>query len=183
MMRLIPTILNLGRALLALALNPVGAALLAIGAIAFVVWKNWDSIVGWFKGTFAKLKTAFTTGVNQIWNSLPAWFQKVLQGIGFAIKFAVNPIGGLKSLVGGGPAPDANAGQTERARVFRNRMMHGPAMRPGNGSMLHRTSMNSTAKIELTLRAPKGMDVRPTKIASDSRKTRVDFSRGPLPLG
>lgn len=68
-------ILNLAVALkglgVAIALTPVGwflAAVVAIGAAAFVIYKNWDNIVSFFEQKWAGVKAAFNDGiVNGIW--------------------------------------------------------------------------------------------------------------------
>lgn len=68
-------ILNLAVALkglgVAIALTPVGwflAAVVAIGAAAFVIYKNWDNVVSFFEQKWAGVKAAFNDGiVNGIW--------------------------------------------------------------------------------------------------------------------
>jgi hypothetical protein len=68
-------ILNLAVALkglgVTIALTPVGwflAAVVAIGAAAFVIYKNWDNIVSFFEEKWAGVKAAFNGGiVNGIW--------------------------------------------------------------------------------------------------------------------
>ncbi|SFW54235.1 Phage-related minor tail protein [Pseudomonas sp. NFACC09-4] len=63
-------VLNLAVALkglgLAIALTPVGwflAAVVAIGAAAFVIYKNWDQIVSFFEEKWAGVKAAFSDGI------------------------------------------------------------------------------------------------------------------------
>lgn len=68
-------VLNLALALkglgLAITLTPVGwflAAIVAIGAAAYVIYKNWDNIVGFFEDKWAGVKAAFSDGIiNGIW--------------------------------------------------------------------------------------------------------------------
>jgi len=68
-------VLNLALALkglgLAITLTPVGwflAAVVAIGAAAYVIYKNWDNIVGFFEEKWAGVKAAFSDGIiNGIW--------------------------------------------------------------------------------------------------------------------
>ncbi|MFL1475394.1 phage tail tape measure protein [Pseudomonas grimontii] len=68
-------VLNLALALkglgLAIALTPVGwflAAIVAIGAAAYIIYKNWDSIVAFFEEKWAGVKAAFSDGIiNGIW--------------------------------------------------------------------------------------------------------------------
>jgi hypothetical protein len=72
---LLMAVLNLALALkglgLAITLTPVGwflAAIVAIGAAAYVIYKNWDNIVGFFEDKWAGVKAAFSDGiVNGIW--------------------------------------------------------------------------------------------------------------------
>lgn len=68
-------VLNLALALkglgLAITLTPVGwflAAIVAIGAAAYVIYKNWDNIDGFFEEKWASVKAAFSDGIiNGIW--------------------------------------------------------------------------------------------------------------------
>lgn len=68
-------VLNLALALkglgLAITLTPVGwflAAIVAIGAAAYVIYKNWDNIVAFFEEKWAGVKAAFSDGIiNGIW--------------------------------------------------------------------------------------------------------------------
>jgi len=68
-------VLNLAVALkglgAAIALTPVGwflAAVVAIGAAAFVIYRNWDKIVSFFEEKWAGVKAAFSDGIiNGIW--------------------------------------------------------------------------------------------------------------------
>lgn len=67
---LIMSILNLAVALkglgVAIAVTPVGwflAAVVAIGAAAFVIYKNWDNLVAFFEEKWAGVKAAFSDGI------------------------------------------------------------------------------------------------------------------------
>ena len=67
---LIMSVLNLALALkglgVAMALTPVGwflAAVFAIGAAAFVIYKNWDNLVVFFTEKWAGVKAAFSDGI------------------------------------------------------------------------------------------------------------------------
>lgn len=68
-------VLNLALALkglgLAISLTPVGwflAAIVAIGAAAYIIYKNWDNIVRFFEEKWAGVKAAFSDGIiNGIW--------------------------------------------------------------------------------------------------------------------
>lgn len=67
---LVMSVLNLAMALkglgVTLALTPVGwflAAVVAIGAAAYVIYKNWDSIVAFFTEKWEGVKAAFSDGI------------------------------------------------------------------------------------------------------------------------
>lgn len=67
---LVMSVLNLAMALkglgVAITLTPVGwflAAVVAIGAAAFVIYKNWDSLVSFFTEKWAGVKAAFSDGI------------------------------------------------------------------------------------------------------------------------
>lgn len=72
---LITSIWSLGVALqgvgVAIMTTPVGwflAAIAAIGAAAFIIYKNWDTIVAFFEEKWAGVKAAFSDGIiNGIW--------------------------------------------------------------------------------------------------------------------
>lgn len=72
---LLMAVLNLALALkglgAAITLTPVGwflAAVVAIGAAAYVIYKNWDNIVAFFEEKWAGVKAAFSDGIiNGIW--------------------------------------------------------------------------------------------------------------------
>lgn len=107
------------KALVFLATNPFGWAILAVGALV-MLWRNWDTVKSalisgweWIEKTFAAnpLLYAFTGPVGAIvllgthgkrlWNALVSgweWVKKVFGGqnpIAVAISAAVNPIGTL----------------------------------------------------------------------------------------
>ncbi|WP_118852448.1 phage tail tape measure protein [Neisseria meningitidis] len=107
------------KALVFLATNPCGWAILAVGALV-MLWRNWDTVKSalisgweWIEKTFAAnpLLYAFTGPVGAIvllgthgkrlWNALVSgweWVKKVFGGqnpIAVAISAAVNPIGTL----------------------------------------------------------------------------------------
>ena len=86
--------------------------LLAAGA--FLVWLNWSTIAGFFSnmvdtvlGHIRRLWPAardmFRTGVQALWNALPAWFRGILTGASFVVR----AIGNLGT-GGGTAAPAAN---------------------------------------------------------------------------
>ncbi|MCV6772859.1 phage tail tape measure protein [Neisseria meningitidis] len=107
------------KALVFLATNPFGWAILAVGALV-MLWRNWDTVKSalisgweWIEKTFAAnpLLYAFTGPVGvivllgthwkRLWNALVSgweWVKKVFGGqnpIAVAISAAVNPIGTL----------------------------------------------------------------------------------------
>lgn len=107
------------KALVFLATNPFGWAILAVGALV-MLWRNWDTVKSalisgweWMEKTFAAnpLLYAFTGPVGvivllgthweRLWNALVSgweWVKKVFGGqnpIAVAISAAVNPIGTL----------------------------------------------------------------------------------------
>ena len=55
-------LLALGRAALA---NPIGIALAAVAAMAYVVYQNWDEIVTWFQEKLEVVRSAFDEGIIQ----------------------------------------------------------------------------------------------------------------------
>lgn len=59
-----------GRALL---LNPIGLAITAIAAAAFLIYKNWEPIKGFFLGLWAEIKTAFDGGLLGVSTLLANW--------------------------------------------------------------------------------------------------------------
>lgn len=57
-----------------------------------------------------------------------------------------------------------------------------PIREPGNGSLLHRTSADIRQQLDIRVRADRGLDVRPTKMASSDRRAVMNYSRGWLPV-
>lgn len=60
-------VLWLGRALL---LNPIGLAISAIAAAAFLIYQNWDAVKGYFANAWAEIKAGFDGGVGGIITTL-----------------------------------------------------------------------------------------------------------------
>ncbi len=60
-------IVLLGRALL---MNPIGLAVTAIGAAAFVIYQYWDKIVPFFQGIWAEITAGFNAGIGGILTTL-----------------------------------------------------------------------------------------------------------------
>ena len=59
------TFLWLGRALL---MNPIGLAITAIGTAAYLIYKNWEPIKGFFSEIWSAVKNAFNTGITFVKN-------------------------------------------------------------------------------------------------------------------
>ncbi|PSJ42149.1 phage tail tape measure protein [Allosphingosinicella deserti] len=70
---LIPLILSMGKALMVLALNPVGAVItalaVAVGAV-YLAWKNWDTIKPIIVGLYTTVKTWILDKLNAVWESV-----------------------------------------------------------------------------------------------------------------
>ncbi len=159
----------------------------AIAAGAILVWKNWDSIVGWFKRTWASLKATFSAGAAALWNSLPWWLQKIFQGVAFAIKF--NPITGgltaLKSLFGGSQegGQKVGAASSNGQRPDWRRLKAGPPMRTGAGMLRTSNSMAVGGRIDLRIQSDRDQKVRVAGLRSENRNVPIDVSRAPLAFG
>lgn len=67
---LIPIIISVGRALFTLGLsmltNPLFLAISALALAGFLIYKNWDGIVWFFKDIWEQLKTAFNGGIGSL---------------------------------------------------------------------------------------------------------------------
>lgn len=63
-------VLWIGRALL---MNPIGLAITAVAAAAYLIYRNWGAVSGWFKQRWADIKTAFNGGVVGIGKLLINW--------------------------------------------------------------------------------------------------------------
>ncbi len=91
--------------------NPIGLVIAGIAALVFAGWllyRNWDKVVGGIRRAWGGLvsalgsawdgiKTAFRNGAAAVWQALPAWFRVVLRGGAFAVRIAT---GGVPSGVG-----------------------------------------------------------------------------------
>ncbi|MGQ0329803.1 phage tail tape measure protein [Citrobacter portucalensis] len=64
------TVLWIGRALL---MNPIGLAITAVAAAAYLIYRNWGAVSGWFKQRWADIKTAFNGGIVGIGKLLMNW--------------------------------------------------------------------------------------------------------------
>lgn len=70
-LKLVGTVLLwLGRLLL---MNPIGLLITAIAGGAYLIWKNWEPIKGWFSGLWTDVKAAFDLGIFGITKLLLDW--------------------------------------------------------------------------------------------------------------
>ncbi|MZY23609.1 phage tail tape measure protein [Enterobacter hormaechei] len=63
-------VLWIGRALL---MNPIGLAITAVAAAAYLIYRNWGAVSSWFKQRWADIKEAFNGGVVGIGKLLINW--------------------------------------------------------------------------------------------------------------
>jgi hypothetical protein len=104
-MMLAPAILKAGTAFMflgkALLLNPIGLAITAIAAAAFLLWKNWDGVVGGFKLLWQDLVDGFK-GAMSWFEGLPARFREfgsqMLQGL---VDGIMGALGSVKDAITG----------------------------------------------------------------------------------
>lgn len=82
-------VMTLGRLLLT---NPIGIALLAIGAAAFVIYQYWTPISAFFSGLWATITgifsnawTSISTAITGLWTTAKTAFSNGLTGIGTLI--------------------------------------------------------------------------------------------------
>lgn len=102
-----PLLAAVGRLALALgAGSPVGIAIIAIAAAAFLIRKNWEPIAAFFEGLWARITAAVTT----------AW--ETIRPITEAVRAAANIMTGGSSPTGPVASPDA---QQQRRTNWRNR--------------------------------------------------------------
>lgn len=173
LLAVIPAIMALGVALLT---TPVGwflAAVAAIAAAVFVIYKNWDGITGYFKGKFDKVKSAFKDGfLKGLWTLVTEFnpIQLIIDSIdalikkltGFSIKSA---IGGLIDKLN----PFSGSSEASQARPA-------PRMRPGAGVLQSsRNSEQQQAKVSVDfLNLPRGARVEQDR----SSTADLDLSMG-----
>ncbi|HEM8625847.1 TPA: phage tail tape measure protein [Citrobacter farmeri] len=74
---LVRGIMTAGRALLwigrALMMNPIGLTITAVAAAAYLIYRNWGAVSGWFKQRWAEIKTAFNGGLVGIGKLILNW--------------------------------------------------------------------------------------------------------------
>ena len=64
----------------------IGALIAGIGAAAYLIYKNWDGIAGWFKNLWGSVKQAFSGGISGIGKLILNWsplglFYKAFSGV------------------------------------------------------------------------------------------------------
>lgn len=102
-------VLWLGRAFM---MNPIGLAVTAIAGAAYLIYKYWEPITGFFAGMWAQVKTAFAggllgvTGLIVNWSPLGAFYQSfatVLSWFGIELPAKFTDFGAniLRGLVNG----------------------------------------------------------------------------------
>ncbi|MCG8997698.1 phage tail tape measure protein [Laribacter hongkongensis] len=116
-------VLWLGRAML---MNPIGLAITGIAVGAYLIYRNWDKLKGWFRGLWAEVKTAFAGGIGGVAKLILNWsplglfykaFAGVMKWFGVSLPKNFSDFGGMLigGLVGGikakiGAAKDAVVG-------------------------------------------------------------------------
>lgn len=74
---LVRSIMIAGRAVLwigrALLMNPIGLAITAVAAAAYLIYRNWGAVSSWFKQRWAEIKEAFNGGIVGIGKLLINW--------------------------------------------------------------------------------------------------------------
>ncbi|WBX38985.1 phage tail tape measure protein [Acinetobacter schindleri] len=113
---LLPTVFNiakfaifgLGRIFLFVSrlflMNPIGLAITAIAAAAYLIYKNWEPIKGFFAGIWNTIKTAFNGGIKGVSALIINWspiglfymaFAKVMSWFGIELPAKFTGFGGM----------------------------------------------------------------------------------------
>ncbi|EAW1174257.1 phage tail tape measure protein [Salmonella enterica subsp. enterica] len=103
------TFIWLGRALL---MNPIGLVITAIAGAAYLIYRNWEPISGFFSGVWSQVQTAFDGGIAGITRLIMNWsplglfynaFASVLNWFGIDLPATFSEFGGniLSSLING----------------------------------------------------------------------------------
>ena len=157
---LIPVIKGIGAALAFLSANPIGIAILAIGALVLAgvaIWKNWDLVkskllaiwggiltgVKGFVNIFVRALNWMIGGLNKLNFTIPSWVP-LIGGKNFGFKLAEIPL-----LHGGGEFRAPTPGG-EGLALLRDREVVLPAgAAPGSGlSLPERIAIDMTIKVE-----------------------------------
>jgi hypothetical protein len=166
----------------------VVAVIGAIGAGAFLVYRNWDAIkgrlaaiwegmksavagaanaiVGFLQGMWGGIKTAFAAGVKLLWNTLPLWFRGILTGATFVVRTVAGAISGSPSAT---PAP-APSRRPVAPLVLGAPVQSQRNVRAGAGAA-------ARGEISLHVTADPGVTIRPTKIV-EPRNTAIEVVTG-----
>ncbi|MCT7316755.1 phage tail protein [Ralstonia sp. CHL-2022] len=132
----------IGRALL---MNPIGLAVTAIAVAAFLIYKYWEPIKGFFSGLWGQVKEAFNGGIGGVAKLIMNWsplglfysaFAAVMNWFGFEMptkftEFGANIIQGLADGIKGaiGWVVDAVSGVADRTiGLFKEKLgIHSPS--------------------------------------------------------
>lgn len=166
----------------------VVAVIAAIGAGAFLVYRNWNTIkerlnavweglksavagaanaiVSFFQGMWSGIKGAFAAGVQILWNSLPLWFRGILTGATFVVRTVAGA---------GGAQPPA---QPAAAPVRPLRLGAPVAVAPRSSA----ASAVQRSQISLHVTTDRGVTVRPTKIDAP-RSAGIELNTGKAMAG
>jgi TP901 family phage tail tape measure protein len=88
-------VLFLGRALL---MNPIGLAVTAIAAGAYLIYRHWDTLGPWFRNLWGGIKSAFGSalaGIRSAWSGITGWFGGLWQELKAGVSGGLGGIGQL----------------------------------------------------------------------------------------
>lgn len=98
-------LLAAGIGLISLPVIAVIAVIGALGAAIYLLWKNWDTVVGWMKAAWTELGaivSGIAEGIKNVWTSLVKWIEDKVKGIIDSVKKALDALAqlpGVKSVV------------------------------------------------------------------------------------
>lgn len=167
---LIPAILGAASAFLGLdvAMGPITlivAAVAALAAGAYLVWRHWDKVSAFFVKLWDEIKTAFDEGISALWNSFPDWLKSLLgwagHGIASGFKAAANawnaidvsPIEGLRD---GGLIPYNRSGNLKAGGQMSG-SMHVTIDAQGRPSVASATSQNMSLSHDTNYSVGRGL--------------------------
>ncbi|WP_189490743.1 hypothetical protein [Formosimonas limnophila] len=129
--KLIPVFMTLGRIIL---MNPIGLVLTAIAAAAFVIYKNWDTIVAFIKKAWQGVGDFFSGVLDKMMGWWNAFKDTLISGINWVID-KMNYLPGVNiDQVGGGGAAASTATPATSASS------------PYSKSMVQNITVNATTK-------------------------------------
>lgn len=91
--------------LISLPVLAVIAVIGALGAAIYLLWKNWDTVVGWMKAAWqglGSMVSGIAESVKGVWDSLMKWIDEKVKGIIDSVKKALDALSelpGVKSVV------------------------------------------------------------------------------------